>query len=232
MKCLIVEDEPIAREIVRSYVERTAGLTVAAQCKNAIEAESFLRLHPVDLMLLDIKMPQMTGIELLTRLANKPKTIITSAFRYYATDAFDLDVIDFLLKPYSYERFSKAIHKTGLTVAPSETITGDRPYFFIKGNKQLHKVAFADIVYVESQRDYVKFKLIDGGDVVTRNTISYYEQFLPSQQFIRIHRSFIVSLSQILSIEATVVRLTWHEIPIGRNFRAAVIQRFEKQSGK
>lgn len=232
MKCLIVEDEPIAREIVRSYIERTPGLSIASQCKNAIEAQAFLKVQPVDLMFLDIKMPQMSGIELLTRLANKPKTIITSAFRYYATDAFDLDVIDFLLKPYSYERFSKAIHKTGLTTPQTDTILADKPHFFVKGNKQLHKVFFSEILYLESQRDYVRFKLADGSDVTTRNTISYYEQFLPAQLFVRVHRSFIVSLPQVVTIEATVVRVGAYEIPIGRNFRTEIVARFENQSAR
>ena len=232
LKCLIAEAEPIAREILRSYIEKTPGLIVAAQFPNAIQALEYLQAHAIDLLFLDIKMPQMTGIELLERITNKPKTIITSAFRYYATDAFDLEVVDYLLKPYSYQRFQKAIRKAGAeTMGDQAEPVKEAPSFFIKGNKQLHRIAFEDIIFVESQRDYVKFRLIDGTDLFTRNTISYYEEFLPSSHFVRVHRSFIVALSKVTSVEATSIHIAGFEIPVGRNYKSYLTSRLPGQIG-
>src|SRR5262245_48706972 len=145
VKCLIAEDEPIAQEILRSYIDRARFLEVVRTFSNAIEAFNYLQQYPVDLLFLDIKMPQMSGIEMLKNITQKPKVIITSAYRYYATDAFELDVTDYLLKPYSYERFLKAVRKsTDMTPAvhaltPSST-AAEKAYIFVKGNKQLQKV--------------------------------------------------------------------------------------------
>jgi DNA-binding LytR/AlgR family response regulator len=228
LKCLIAEDEPIAREILRSYIEKTDSLVLSAQFTNAIDAWTFLKSHSVDIMFLDIKMPQMSGLELLTNITNKPKTIITSAYRYYATDAFDLEVVDYLLKPYSYQRFQKAIRKAGAdAIAEPTHAPVEKPYFFIKGNKELHKITFDDIAYVESQRDYVKFKLEDNSELTTRNTISYYEEFLPPAKFLRIHRSFIVPISKIASIDANGVKVSNHEIPVGRNYRQPLLDKIK-----
>ncbi len=167
LKCLIVEDEPIAQDILKSYIDKTDFFEVSAQMTNAIEAFSFLQNNPVNLLFLDIKMPQMSGIELLKALSNKPKVIITSAYRDYAIEAFDLDVIDYLLKPFSFERFLKAVSKVfndasgNATSQPvQKSFANERSFFFVKGNKQLQKIYVDEIVYIESQRDYLKFKLI------------------------------------------------------------------------
>jgi DNA-binding LytR/AlgR family response regulator len=228
LRCLIVEDEPIAREIVRSYIEKTEGLTLVGQFANAIEAFRFLQSHSVDVMFLDIKMPQMNGLELLKKLQNKPKTIITSAYRYFATDAFDLEVIDYLLKPYSHQRFLKAVNKArNIQAELVEDIIAEKPFFFIKGNKQLHKVVFDDVVYVESQRDYLKFRLVDDSELTTRNTIAYYEEFLPTAQFLRIHRSYIIAINKITSIEQNALKVGSFELPIGRFYKTAVQDRIK-----
>jgi DNA-binding LytR/AlgR family response regulator len=232
MKCIIAEDEPIAREILRSYIEKTPGLRLMAQFENAITTFEYMKSHAADILFLDIKMPQLTGLELLQRLVNKPKTIITSAYRYYATDAFDLEVVDYLLKPYSYERFSRALTKAGMeTGADTARPHVEKPYFFVKENKQLHKVPFDDIIFLESQRDYIRFHIADQEDVTTRNTISYYEEFLPSNKFIRIHRSFIVSVKHITSLNAATVSLGSLELPIGRNYKSTIIDRIKSIPG-
>jgi DNA-binding LytR/AlgR family response regulator len=232
LKCLIVEDEPIAREILRSYIEKTDGLSLTEQFSNAIDAFRFLQSHSVDLMFLDIRMPQMNGIELLKKLQNKPKTIITSAFRYYATDAFDLEVIDYLLKPYSHQRFLKSVNKARNTQSDQlDNIIVEKPFFFVKGNKQLHKVVFEDVLFVESQRDYLKFKLVDDSELMTRNTIAYYEEFLPTSQFLRIHRSYIIAINKITSVEQNALRIGALELPIGRIYKAAVQERMKTIAG-
>jgi DNA-binding LytR/AlgR family response regulator len=227
LKCLIVEDEPIAQEILKSYIDRTDFLEVHGQLRNAIEAFNFIQSNTVELLFLDIKMPQMSGLELLKALTHKPSVIITSAYRYYATDAFELDVLDYLLKPYSFERFLKAVNKAKADGAGIATVGSVRPpkekaYIFVKGNKQLQKVYLDDILYIESQRDYLKFKMTNGPEVVTRQTLGYYEQFLPAQSFLRIHRSFIVAADKISAIEANRLIIGMLALPVGRNYKQHV----------
>jgi len=236
LKCLIVEDEPIAQEILKSYIDKTDFLEVTAQLNNAIEAFSFIQNNPISLLFLDIKMPQMNGIQLLKALSHKPKVIITSAYRDYALDAFELDVVDYLLKPYSFERFLKAISK-GLTepgspmVAQAPMATSKEPAFiFVKGNKQLQKIYFDEILFIESQRDYLKFRLEDGQEIITRQTIAYYEQFLPGQLFIRIHRSFIVAVNKIKAAESNRLLIGNIYLPIGRNYKSIVLDLLRNMS--
>ena len=228
-RCLIVEDEPIAQEILRAYIDKTDLFEVTAQLNNALEAFSFLQSNTADLWFLDIKMPQMNGIELLKSLSRKPKVIITSAYRDFAIDAFDLDVVDYLLKPFSFERFLKAISKTSNENAliHSERSAGpstlaEKSFFFVKGNKQLQKVYVDEILFIESQRDYLKFKMVEGQEIVTRQTIGYYEQFLPAQLFLRIHRSYIVAVEKINTAEVNRLLLGQQYLPIGRNYKQSV----------
>lgn len=226
VKCLIVEDEPIAQEILRSYIDRIDLLSVAGQLSNAVEAFSFLQHNTVDLLFLDIKMPQMSGIDLLKAVVHKPSVIITSAYRYYATDAFELDVVDYLLKPYSFERFLKAVSKVMTEVMPAPAATTapatEKAYIFVKGNKQLQKVYLEEILYIESQRDYLKFRTTGHTDIITRQTIGYYERFLPAQQFLRVHRSFIVALDKISAVEANRLLIGTVPIPVGRLYKEHV----------
>jgi DNA-binding LytR/AlgR family response regulator len=225
-RCLIVEDEPIAQEILRSYIDKVEFLEVAGQMSNAIEAFNYLQSNPVQLLFLDIKMPQMSGLELLKAISYKPKVVITSAYRYYATDAFELDVLDYLLKPYPFERFLKAMtkvksddHSQAALRVPAPV---DKAFIFIKGNRQLHKVYLDNILFIESQRDYLKFKLRDQGEIVTRQTIAYYEQFLPANLFVRIHRSFIVAIDKITAVESSRVLIGNNPLPVGRNYKQHV----------
>ncbi|HEX6223765.1 MAG TPA: LytTR family DNA-binding domain-containing protein [Chryseolinea sp.] len=228
LKCLIVEDEPIAQDILKSYIDKTDFFEVSGQLSNAIDAFSFLQNNPINLLFLDIKMPQMSGIELLKALSNKPKVIITSAYRDYAIEAFDLDVIDYLLKPFSFERFLKAVSKAfSEATANAPSLPGqnkEKSFFFIKGNKQLQKVFVDEIVYIESQRDYLKFKLTSDREIVTRQTIAYYEQFLPAQLFMRIHRSFIVAIDKIKTAEVNRLMIGQQYLPIGRNYKQHVFE--------
>ena len=230
LKCLIVEDEPIAQDILKSYIDKTDLFEIVAQLSNAVEAFSFLQHNTVNLLFLDIKMPQMNGIELLKALSNKPKVIITSAYRDFAIDAFDLDVIDYLLKPFSFERFLKAVSKTSnenigtIDSHSNKGLRHEKSFFFIKGNKQLQKIYIDEICYIESQRDYLKFRLNGSEEVITRQTIAYYEQFLPAQLFIRIHRSYIVSVEKIKTVEANRLLVGQQYVPIGRTYKNQVIE--------
>lgn len=226
MTCIIVEDEPIGQEIIRSYVDRVDFLELRAQFKNALEAFTWLQINQVDVIFLDIKMPRMTGLELLRSMPSKPKTIITSAYRDYALDAFDLDVVDYLLKPIPFDRFMKAANKVRPDSIPPHTTQKqsppEKPFLFVKGNKQLQKVYIEDILFIESQRDYVKIRLAGNADVITRQTISYFENLLPAQLFLRIHRSFIVATRKVTAFEATRLMIGDIELPIGRNYKQLV----------
>ena len=230
LTCLIVEDEPIAQDILKSYIDKTDFFEVSAQVSNAIDAFTFLQNNPVNLLFLDIKMPQMSGIELLRALSNKPKVIITSAYRDYAIEAFDLDVVDYLLKPFSFERFLRAVGKafndtlTNVPTVPSQKNLKEKSFFFVKGNKQLQKIYVEDVAYIESQRDYLKFKLVNEQEIITRQTIGYYEQFLPAQLFIRIHRSFIVAIDKIKTAEVNRLMIGHQYLPIGRNYKQHVFE--------
>ena len=232
LKCLIVEDEPIAQDILKSYIDKTDFFEITGQLNNAIDAFGFLQNNPVNLLFLDIKMPQMTGIELLKALSIKPKVIITSAYRDFALDAFDLDVVDYLLKPYSFERFLKAVSKafnetlggSAANSVPVKTFPKEKSFFFVKGNKQLQKIYVDEIAYIESQRDYLKFKMIDENEITTRQTIGYYEQFLPGQRFLRIHRSFIVAVDKIKAAEVNRLLIGHQYLPIGRNYKQHVFE--------
>jgi len=230
LTCLIVEDEPIAQDILKSYIDKTEFFEISAQVSNAIDAFTFLQNNPVNLLFLDIKMPQMSGIELLRALSNKPKVIITSAYRDYAIEAFDLDVVDYLLKPFSFERFLRAVGKafndtlTNVATVPAQKNLKEKSFFFVKGNKQLQKIYVEDIAYIESQRDYLKFKLVNEQEIITRQTIGYYEQFLPAQLFIRIHRSFIVAIDKIKTAEVSRLMIGQQYLPIGRNYKQHVFE--------
>jgi DNA-binding LytR/AlgR family response regulator len=224
LNCLIVEDEPIAQDILRSYIDKVDFLHVSGQLNNAIDAIGFLKQQRVDLLFLDIKMPQMTGLDFLKTLTHRPRVIITSAYRYYATDAFELDVVDYLLKPYPFERFVKAIGKVTNDRIP-EPPQGDETenaFIFVKGNKQLHKLPIDEILYLESQRDYLKFKLTNQSEILTRQTIGYYEEFLPAKLFMRVHRSFIVAVNKISVMEANHLKVGSFDVPVGRNFKQQV----------
>jgi DNA-binding LytR/AlgR family response regulator len=226
LSCLIVEDEPIGQEIIRSYIDRIDFLEVQGQFKNALEAFTWLQTHAVDLVFLDIKMPRMSGLDLLRSLTARPKAIVTSAYRDYAIDAFELDVVDYLLKPIAFERFQKAVNKVRpASIQPRGIKTEpipERPFLFVKGNKLLQKVYVEDIIYIESQRDYVKIRLAGNAEVITRQTISYYEEFLPAQLFLRIHRSFIVATRKVTAFEANRLFIGDTAIPVGRNYKQVV----------
>jgi DNA-binding LytR/AlgR family response regulator len=230
MKCLVVDDEPLARDLIESYIDQVEGLTVVKSCANAIEAFTAMQHKSVDLMFLDIQMPQVTGMELLKSLKDKPKVILTTAYREYAVEAFDLDVIDYLVKPITFERFLRAISKIYHVQHPLNEVeensmlqSYDEAYIYLREDREMIKVFLRDILYIESLRDYVKVKTTTR-QIITYQKISYLEQKLPENKFVRVHRSFIVSFDKVSSFAMNAVRIANTEIPIGRNYKQQALK--------
>ncbi|OQX76671.1 MAG: DNA-binding response regulator [Bacteroidetes bacterium 4484_276] len=232
IKCIAVDDEPLALRVIESHIEKLNDVELVAKCSNAIEAFGILKQKDVDLIFLDIQMPELTGIEFLKSLSNPPLVIFTTAYRNYAIDAFDLDVLDYLLKPISFDRFLKAINKyytrfeekhqevKNLTVGSSP----EKDHLFIKKNKTLVKVFFKDILFIESLKDYVKIHTT--GEVhMVKYQISHLEKELPEDQFIRVHKSFIVSSKKIATISPRSIGVEDEKIPIGRNYKEFVLKK-------
>jgi len=226
MKCLILDDEPLAIELLQSHIGRIDSLFVVKTCTNAIEALNYLRHNTVDLLFLDIQMPKITGIDLLRSLSNKPKVILTTAYRDYAFEAFDLDVVDYLLKPISFDRFLRAVSKASGTIY-ANPLAGtdyqlvhyfDDAYIYLREEREMVKVFLKDIHYIESLRDYIRVKVANQ-QIISYNKIGYLEKKLPENKFIRVHRSFIVALDRISSFTPVSVKLDGFDIPLGRKYK-------------
>lgn len=229
MKCIIVDDEPLAIEILESYVAKVEQLQLEGTFRNGVTAFTFLQQHPVDLIFLDIQMPKLSGIDFLKTLKNPPKVIFTTAFRDYAIDGFELEVADYLLKPIPFDRFLKAVakvlHQPATAQNASAPVRSDVSdnYVYFKVDKKMVKTRMSEILYIESIKDYVKVRTPEK-EIVTQQKISYLEESLPREQFIRIHRSFIVNREKIDAYSATDVEIGKFHVPIGRNYKNDVMK--------
>jgi DNA-binding LytR/AlgR family response regulator len=229
IKCLIIEDEPIAREVLRDYIGKLDDLEISGEYENALEAISFLKQNRVDLIFLDINMPQLSGIDFLRGLSHSPKTIITTAHREFALEGFELQVLDYLLKPYSFERFFQAIEKYYETLSHAVTMHhGDSPqtqrdYLYVRDNRKTYKLYLSDISLIESKGEYIQ---VWSGEkkIMTRSSLSGIEKLLPQDQFIRTHHSFIVSVNHISAFTASTVEIGDTEIPISRKYKNLVMK--------
>lgn len=229
IQCLVVDDEPPAREIICRYIEETPTLKLAGECANALQAFALLQQQPVDLMFLDIRMPQLNGTDFLKTLKHPPKVIITTAYPEYALEGYELDVVDYLMKPITFERFLKALNKAfpsgsskiETAVTSEENKTAAFVYFRV--DRKMVKVILQDILYIESMKDYIK--IVTGkGTYITKQSISSVEEMLPEKEFIRVHRSYIVSLYPIKTFTAELIEIGNTEIPIGKMYRNTVLK--------
>lgn len=225
IKCIIVDDEPMARDVIRRYIEMIPNLRLEREFGNAIEATIFLQEHPVDMIFLDIRMPQLSGTEFVRSLRNGPKIIFTTAHKEYAHEGFELDVMDYLLKPIRFDRFLKAVSKAFPQRQPEiemqGTVKKSQPatsFIYLRMDRKMKKVLLDDIVYIESDKDYVKV-FLEKGFIITRQTISSVEAMLSESQFIRIHRSYIISLNKLKSFTIETVEIGTKELPIGKLYR-------------
>ena len=230
IRCLVIDDEPPARNILKKHIAGVETLELSGDCSNAVEALTFLQRHPVDLLFLDIQMPHILGTSFIRTMKNPPKVIFTTAFRKYAIEGFDLNAVDYLLKPISFERFLQAVNKvlqinltaTGQTNNTSESTTEQaHPFLYFRVERKMVKVLLNDILFIESLKDYIKISTTNK-TIITKQPISSLEELLPSDSFIRIHRSYIVAINKIDSFNADSVEIRKNELPIGRFYKQDV----------
>jgi DNA-binding LytR/AlgR family response regulator len=232
IKCLVVDDEPLAREAIRVHIGKMPELELVDECENALQAIASLRKNHVDLIFLDIEMPEIDGISLLQMLKHIPGIIFTTAYRNYAVDAFDLDVIDYLLKPISFDRFVSAINKyyerTNKSLGIQTEVKKETAnYLNVKANRKTYKLEVSKIQYIESLKDYVKIVCADE-TIVTHDSLSNMEACLKEFGFIRIHNSYLVATDKIRSFDAESVFLENKELPISRTYKKSVLSLLEK----
>jgi DNA-binding LytR/AlgR family response regulator len=218
---MIIDDEPIACKGMEEYIDEVDFLALVNICDNAIKAYGFLSSEKVDLIFLDIEMPKLSGIEFLQSLKNAPAVVFTTAYPDYALQGYELDVIDYLVKPVSFPRFLKAANKakdflTGRNVGHENVV--DKDHFFLKVNNRFEKIFYEEVLYVEALQNYVAIHL-PGKKMVSYITISHVEKQLPEQLFMRVHKSYIVSLPKIQSIEGNTVTINQKQIPVSRNIK-------------
>ena len=232
IRCIIVDDEPTAREILESHLKKIDAVEVLALCKNAIEAFNVISSQPVDLVFLDINMPEISGLSFAKSINNAVKVIFTTAYREYAVDGFDLQAVDYLLKPISFGRLMQSINKY---LSENQQMTFEEPAkiqpeksesIFVRSDRKMIKINFTEILYIESLADYIKIHLIDK-TIVTRETISSIEAKLPQQDFLRVHRSFIVAISAIDSFTAEIIEISKKQIPVSRSYKDAMLKKLQ-----
>lgn len=226
IKCIIVEDETLAQDVIKSHLEKLGRWELVGVYRNALEATEALRTVEVDVMFLDIRLPGMSGLHFLRSLSDPPLVVLTTAYAEYAVESYEFSVIDYLLKPISFERFSKAVTRIedgrlfSLTSKEQEKVHED--HIFIKSNSKFFKVNFSEIVYIEGMKDYVKIHTPEY-TLVTHQTMNELEKILPARGFIRVHKSYIVAIAHIRSIYGNSIELGKQTIPIGINYKETVM---------
>lgn len=229
---IIVDDEPVAREILESHISKITSIEVVASCKNAIEAFKVISSQNIDLVFLDINMPEISGLSLARSINKDIKIIFTTAYREYAVEGFDLQAVDYLLKPISLERLIQAVNKylnesVRVQIPVAQEVEVEKmEYFFVRSDRKMVKINFAEIQYIESLADYIKIYLFEKS-VVTRETISSIEAKLPQQDFLRIHRSYIVAKNAIDSFTAELIEIGKKQLPISRGYKEQVLRQME-----
>ena len=233
IRCLVVDDEELARTLLQTYIRRLPSLELVASCANPLEAMSILQQQQIDLLFLDIQMPELTGIEFLRTLTKKPIVIFTTAYAEFALEGYALDVTDYLLKPFSFERFVQATNKaTALLqaranaggMAAGEPATPGKDHILVKADHKVHRIKLDDIFFIQSMREYVAYHT-PAGRLLSLNSLKSLEESLPSERFIRIHKSYIVAIDKIDTLEGNLVHVGKEKLPIGASYREAVVAR-------
>ncbi len=226
LKYIIIDDEPLAHEIIEEFCSMLPHIQLEKNCYNAMEAMQFLNENTVDFMFLDINMPKLKGLDFLKTLSKPPKTIITTAYKEHALEGFELNVVDYILKPFSFDRLVKAVNKvsdtqTTKTIIKEVSNEASSTRFFVKGDKKHHQIDLNDLLFIEAYGNYTKLFLKDEM-IVSHEKISHYESILSADNFLRIHKSFIVKIDKIKFIEGNRILINEHKIPIGQTYKNSV----------
>lgn len=239
INCLILDDEELARNLVENYANRLSNLNVICKCSNPIQAIQILQEHQIDLIFLDIQMPELTGIEFLNTLQHKPLVIFTTAYKEYALQGFDLDIIDYLLKPFRFERFIQAVNKASKILKKDllphteevkfkdkkEGIPINRKdYILVKSNFKVFRILYSDITHIESMKEYVAYHTKDGRKL-SLGSLKKLQEELPQDNFVRIHKSFIINSDYVKALEGNLIHIKDYKIPIGSSYKEAVLKR-------
>jgi len=232
IKCLIVDDEDLALNVLEKYIATIPTLKLAGRCDNAIEAITFLHTHEIDLLFLDLNMPELSGLEMLKTLQKPPKVIITTAYAEYALESYDYGVVDYLLKPIKLERFIKAVNKAVELLAGKETTENPKTAsveksIFIKEDQTTYALRISEILFIEAYGNYLKVHTKDK-TFLTRETMHHFSELLPENNFIRVHKSFIINQSKIQRISGNIVVVNENEIPIGNTYKNDLMKRIDK----
>lgn len=219
INCILVDDEPLAQEVIESYIRQSDQLKLIKKCNNALEAFNLLHTEKIDLIFLDIKMPSISGIEFVKSLKNPPAIIFTTAFSEFAVEGFELEAVDYLLKPITLDRFNRSIQKLLKIYLAEKPQQKDYTYFKVSG--KLVKIAHKDLRYAQSVKDYILISTLQG-NYLTHMTMKYLNELLPADQFIRVHRSYLVNHSYITLVDKTQLFLANDIIPVGENYRSAL----------
>lgn len=227
LTCIITDDEPFARKGMQGYVEKTGFLELTGVCEDGLELSNLLPEKKPDLLFLDIEMPHITGLELLRSLPDPPKVIFTTAYEQYAIQSYELDVLDYLLKPISYERFLKAAHKAldyfSVRNTPAETAT----YLFVKSDSRLEKINFDEVLYIEGMENYLSIYTVHK-KVIIHSTLKAFMEKLPATKFIQTHKSYVVSIDKINTIEGNTLFIEKSQVPVSKNLKESVMERILK----
>ncbi len=228
MKCIIIEDQLPAQRILKKYIEDIGSLILIGTFTNALEATQTIKLNKVDIIFLDIHLPKISGIDFLKTLSNPPRVILTTAFPDYALESYESDVVDYLLKPFSFERFVKAVLKVEVrqqNLIPNEEITTINDVY-IKIGHDLVRILIDDIIYIASDADYTELHL-QHKKYVSSETLRYWEELLPSEKFMRVHKSYIINTSRIEKVSGNQIYITNHKtVPLGRSYKHSFMKKF------
>jgi len=234
IRCLLIDDEPPALQVLQSHIDQISGLEIVGKCGNAVEAIDLLHSKTVDVMFLDIKMPKIIGTEFIRNLSHPPKVIFVTAYREFAVEGFELDAVDYLVKPVSFERFLKAIDRLRRS-SGNETVRERKLYkpnpdafIYLKIDRIRQKIFIEDILYIESWKDYVQIHFTNQKNLLIKQTISAIENLLSDHMFLRVHRSYIVSLNKISGYNSSSLRLGATEIPVGRLYKQNVTRQLQQ----
>lgn len=231
LQCLIVEDEELARDLLENFIRKIPHLELIAKCENPLSAMEILRNQTIDILFLDIQMPELTGVEMLKLIPQKPVVVFTTAYPSYALEGYQLNVTDYLLKPYSFDRFVQAVNKASEMVrlknggTEKGQSTEEKDYFLVNSDHKVIKIKYADLIYIESMREYVAYHTKSQGRILSLMSLKKLEIDLPSDRFLRIHKSYIVNTEKVTALEGNLVHIGENKIPIGASYKEEVTGR-------